>query len=312
MSRRRGISVIVAGIAVMAAVLAASCRGGGDTGRKAVMTSIPPLQTLTAQIAGDSLDVLCMTASDADPETYEPTMRQMRRLYESGMLLTVGTLPFEETLTRGLASEAPQIEVIALSDSLPLLYGTHEHCGHDHGHHNGDDGGHYDGDSHDHVHGAPDPHVWGSVRMMARMVPRITAGLCRLDPANTAYYTHRGDSIRRVLERLDTEYAHRLAPYRGDTIVVFHPSLSYFADDYGLHQLALSSEGTEGSIRSLVRHVEASAGPGVRALFVQQEIDPARAEAISADTGRPATAINPLSPEYLNQLNIIVNAITRP
>lgn len=278
---------------MLISALAVSCRGGsaGDM-RPVVMTSLPPLQSLAADIAGDSLRVLCMTTSGADPETFDPSMAVMCDLYDSRMFLNFGVLPFEQRLTDRLAGEAPGILVANVSDGVRLMYGTHEHC-----------------DGQAHRHGAPDPHLWTSARNLVLVAGNIAGALGEADPDNAAYYRHRADSISRRLAALDMTIARRLAPYRGDTVMVWHPALSYFARDYGLNQLPLGTEGKEGSVRAMREALDAAGSGGVRALFYMQPSDSARA----ADAGRQAgivpTLLSTMSPNYIHQLNVITDAI---
>ena len=71
-----------------------------------------------------------------------------------------------------------------------------------------------------------------------------------IDPSNKGYYARRFKYIYSVARfarhgALDSI----LRPCRGASFVVWHPSLSYFARDYGLHQIALSPEGRRCRLR---------------------------------------------------------------
>mgnify|MGYP002062966515 CR=1 FL=1 len=52
------------------------------------------------------------------------------------------------------------------------------------------------------------------------------------------------------LARLDTRITALLAPYRGRPIFVFHPAFGYFADSYGLEQVAVEHGAKEPGARS--------------------------------------------------------------
>lgn len=281
--------------AALAALM--SCKSPGQRGgRPVVVATIPPLQSLVADIAGDSVEVRCLTGMSADPETFDPSIAVMCDLYSSQMMLSVGTLQFERQLTARLADEAPGIRVVAVADSVPRLYGTHVHD-------SGDGAGHH---SH---HGDADPHVWTSARSLSRMTRPVADALAQLDPANGAYYHRRADSISARLDSLDADIARRLAGYAGDTLLVWHPALSYYARDYSLHQLALGVEGKEGSVAAMRRTFDASGGPRVRALFYHSPSDRSRAEAVGADVGLHPTLMMPMDPDYYNQLITITDAI---
>lgn len=284
---------LCAAIALLSCALACRRVPAGD--RPVVMTSIPPLQALVADIAGDSLDVRCLTGSSTDPETFDPSMVVMCDLYDSRMLLSVGTLPFEQSLTRRLADEAPGISVVNVACDVPLLYGTHDHHGHD--------------VHHGHDHGEADPHVWTSARSLAAMTAPVAEALGRLDPPNAIYYARRADSVRQRLDSLDRAITARLRPYRGDTVMSWHPALAYYARDYGLTQLPLGAEGRENSVGAMRALLDASAGPRVRTLFYQQPSDSLRAADVAHAAGLVPTLVRPMDADYINQLKIITDAI---
>ena len=59
---------------------------------------------------------------------------------------------------------------------------------------------------------------------------------------------------------------------------VWHPSLSYFARDYGLEQISLGTEGKEMSAKSLTEAIDKARDKGVGVFFFQKEYDSRQAE----------------------------------
>ena len=53
------------------------------------------------------------------------------------------------------------------------------------------------------------------------------------------------DSLITDLEYLHKEFTYMLSEHRGKSFLVFHPSFGYFADEYGLKQLAIETGGKE-------------------------------------------------------------------
>ena len=59
------------------------------------------------------------------------------------------------------------------------------------------------------------------------------------------------------LDSIDNAITARLAPHKGDSFIVWHPSLSYFARDYGLNQVVVGgSEHKESSIADLKESID--------------------------------------------------------
>lgn len=268
-----------------------------DDSDKSVIVTIPPLQGLVSDIAGDRIKVESLMESSVNPETFSPTVAQLVDINLNGALLTVGTLPAEEKLI----ADDTNIKVFNMSDGVKLLKGTHGDCA-NHRHH----------DEYEHDQDGVDPHIWSSPRALRTMADNATRALIDIDPDNAKYYRHRGDSIMDMLDKLSHNIATRLAPYRGDTILVYHPSLSYYAEEFGLVQTALEENGKESSVAGRRKRFDGARHGVVRAFFYQTEFDPARASTISETTGLEVTLINPMDRDYLKQIKIITDAIDTP
>lgn len=102
-----------------------------------------------------------------------------------------------------------------------------------------------------------------------------------------------------------------LASSRGKAFVVWHPSLSYFARDYGLRQISLSPEGKEASVNMMQTAVDSARASGAEILFFQKEIDSRQAETANEQIGATLVNINPLSYNWNKEIINIANAIAR-
>jgi ABC-type Zn uptake system ZnuABC Zn-binding protein ZnuA len=78
--------------------------------------------------------------------------------------------------------------------------------------------------------------------------------------------------------------------------MIYHPALSYFARDYGLHQISIEEGGKEPSPAHLKELIDLCKAEDVRVIFVQPEFDKRNAETIAQQTGTKVVRINPLSP----------------
>ena len=79
----------------------------GVQARPVVFVSIPPQAWLVKRLAGDAAEVQTLLAAGANPHTYEPDSRQLRKLSEASLYLTVG-MPFETPLiTRAATLNSP-------------------------------------------------------------------------------------------------------------------------------------------------------------------------------------------------------------
>jgi zinc transport system substrate-binding protein len=77
--------------------------------------------------------------------------------------------------------------------------------------------------------------------------------------------------------------------------MIYHPALSYFARDYGLHQISIEEGGKEPSPAHLKEIIEVCKTEKVRIVFIQPEFDRRNAEVMAKETGTRIVPINPLS-----------------
>ncbi|MDE6715780.1 MAG: zinc ABC transporter substrate-binding protein, partial [Muribaculaceae bacterium] len=113
------------------------------------------------------------------------------------------------------------------------------------------------------------------------------------------------------LELLDEQIDSILAPVKGAKFAVWHPSLSYFARDYGLKQVSLQTAGKEESIRGLKEKLDIMASDSIRVFLYQAEFDNRQAEAIASQYDVNAVAINPMNGRWDEELIHTANAIAR-
>lgn len=290
-------------IAFLGAILASGCSGNGKQAEPVnkeelprVVVTIPPLKYFVDRIGGGRVTVECLAPASADPETFEPSMAQLRKASHAQLMLTTGLLPFEEKVTEAISSSNPGIRITPLNGSIKLIEGTHDH---------GDDG-----HSHSHEpHGNYDPHIWTSLRNARTMARGTYKALLAASPADSLYFKSRLDSLDHHLDSLDRATSIRLAPTRGKTILVWHPSLSYFARDYGLHQLTIGNEHKESSISGLKERLDLARREKPMVFFYQREYDSRQAETVTDATGLRPVTIAPLSENIEEAINKAADAI---
>lgn len=274
---------------LLSCMVISGCSGADekeDTDQIPVTVSIPPLEYLVKEIGGDKVAVTTLVPSSSDPETFDPTISQLRRASESEVIFITGVLPFEGNLVQAIKSSNQHISIATLADSINLLRGTH-------------------GD-----HDDFDPHIWTSLRNAKTMAKEICRYLVLADSENGDYFLQRYNRLAASLDSLDTAICDRLAPYRGSSFLVWHPSLSYFAKDYGLRQLAIGQEHKETSITGLAERLESSKREQPRAFFLQNDIDSRQAQTIAEITGLEPISIPSLPTDIEATIITITDAIT--
>lgn len=271
-------------------LILSACGGHAGDDRPVLAVSIEPQRWLLEQIAGDDYSVVTVLTPGSNPETFEPSMSQRAKLEKADAYFTIGSMPFEQTLAGSLSH--PQL--YSSGEGIDFIYGTHgAHDGHRH------DGAGYD------------PHVWTSVRNARLIAANMYRQLCRLNPDKAAGFKQRYEALDTRLDSLDQALTGRLARARGTTFMVWHPSLSYFARDYGLNQLSVGWEAKEVSpaaLRSVIDHAKAD---GVKVFFHQREFDSRQAQSVNSQLGTRMVTIDPLGYDWEKQINLIADELSR-
>lgn len=258
-------------------------------GRPTVTVSIQPQAWLLRAIAGDSVNINTLMSAGTNPETFEPGVSTIRDASSSDLLMLSGNLGFETTLAGRIAANNPDLRVVDTSAGIEPIYGTHSHG--------------------NHTHTVADPHTWTSVRNARVIASNMLDALVDIDPDRADYYRSRAARLDAHLDSLDTAVAARLDSLTSRSFMVWHPSLSYYARDYGLEQISLGTEGRETTIRGAQAVIDRASQRGATVLFVQADFDSDRARSLVTETGAKLVTINPLDPDWEAQINIITDAL---
>lgn len=277
-----------------AAVLLAlvSCARKTD-GKTVVVASIEPQRALLEQLVAPGTEIVTIMGRGANPETFEPTLAQRASVDKASIFFATGALPFE----KALEESARGTTFVDTSAGIVPIYGTH---GHSHGHDDTDS------------HGAPDPHVWSSVSSAKIMAANMAAALIEADPANKDMYSANLRKLDAHLDSLDAVLAERLQDAPTRAFAIWHPSLSYFARDYGLEQIIVGQEGKEMSARQLRDVIDDATGHNVKVFFFQREYDTRQAQSINSALGARLVTIDPMAYDWEKQLIMISDELSRP
>jgi len=274
-------------------VVTAGC-GNGDpapaSGKMVVTTSVLPHAWLVRSVGGDRVEVLTLVGPGESPSTYQPSDRQVSDVMRSSLFFACG-VPFENGGWMK-ALRRTDVEVIDLREGLDLRH----LCAHRHG------------ESAD-EHGGEDPHIWLSPKLLVEQAETVEYALSGADPDHAKTYRANLEKTRGILLALDRDVAAALADVKGKRLYVFHPSWGYFADAYGLVQVAIEIEGKEPSEAEITALVESGRKDGIRVIFVQPQIAGQSAEAVAKAIGATVRRIDPLAEDVPANLRAVAKRV---
>lgn len=276
-------------------LLLASCSRPADT-RQTLAVSIPAQKWLLDSIAGDRFRVVALLSDGSNPETFEPAMKHMIDLEHSSAYFAVGGLPFEQSMLPKIQENFPNLPVLSTDTYVQRLDDSHAHS-----HPAGQEG---------HHHHDGDPHIWSSLTNASAMARAMYEGLITIDPAGKAYYTARYNDLRDNLAVLHDSVATALRPFHGRSIVVWHPSLSYFVHDYGLKQISVENEGKEASAAQYRRQLDLAGAENPVVFFLQREFDSRQGAAMASELKLRTSEISVMQADIPAQIRQITHDIT--
>lgn len=272
----------------------ASCGSRQAADKPILAVSIEPQRQILEKIAGPDFEVTTLLGRGADPETFDPSTAQRLAVDEAEIYFSTGVLPFESKIQESLDRES---EFVDTSKGMTLLYGTH---GHAHGHAQADSAS------------AADPHYWSSVTGATAIARNMAEALKKHYPERSADINLRLESFYMDMAELNRRIVISLQSAQNPVFAVWHPSLSYFARDYGLEQLSLGEEGKELSAKDMAEAIDHAKADNVKVFFFQPGIDSRQAEVLNESIGSRLVSINPLDYNWQGQLLTIANEIARP
>ena len=252
-----------------------------------VVTTVAPQAWLVERIVDQpGYTVESLVRPDDSPETFQPTDAQITRLSRADLFFRIG-VPGENASWFRAIEDAGQPVVVDLRTGLDL-----RHLEHHHPHH---------GDSHAESESL-DPHIWLSPARLRIMAETVAGALAAVDPAHAPSYTANAENLKRELDALESELRSELAALEGWAFFVLHPAWGYFADDFGLRQVAVEIEGKNPSDVDVTRFIAEAGGLEAHALFVQPQFYGHTARAVADSLGARVVVLDPLADDVPSNL----------
>jgi len=284
---------------LMILLLQNGCVTTPENGRLQVVTSIVPFAYFVERIGGNHVAVTSMVPPGGNPHSYEPTPRQMSALSGASLFVKAGSgVEFELDWMPRILSLNPELQICDASEGVRLIAMNHE----DHAQ-----------DKHIHAahdHGRFDPHYWLSPENGIIIARNIEKALILVDPDRRERYAANADEVVSELEALRLDIRSRLEPVRNRRFLVFHPAWGYYADEFGLQQIAAEEEGKTLTPRQLQKVIEQARASDIRVVFISPQFSNVQAEAIARDIGGRTGTVDPLAHDYMDNLSKATDAFS--
>lgn len=252
--------------------------GAGETksgplngARLQVVTTVAPITSIIANIAGDRADVIGTVPEGTNSHTYEPkpsvakVISSADIVFVNGLKLEDPTLEIAEQNIPG-AGQLVELGTIALPDDLYIYDFSFPKEG-----------------------GKPNPHLWTNPPMAKCYAQTAASVMAKADPANADYFN---DNLTKYVARLDAldaavREATQTVPRESRKLLTYHDAYAYFAAEYdwdviGAIQISNFEDPTPREIAALITQIRNEKVP---AIFGSEVFPSPVLEQIGKETG---------------------------
>ena len=266
----------------------------GDSDVLEIAVTIEPLRYFAEKIAKDKYQFFSVVPVGQSPETYDPSPREMIRVGKANAYFHIGQLGLEQLLIKSVSENNRDTYLFNISEGMVFHEAECTHGGKS---------------GHNHGHGGHDPHIWTSFNGARVMSENIFKAFALFDNEASGYYKSNYLDLVSELDALEKSLHEQLDTLSCRSFVIYHPALTYFAEEFGLVQYSIEEDGKEPSPSSLKKLIEDAKAAHVKVVFAQMEFDRKHAEQIAAEIGARVVVINPLDYHWDEQIRKIAKAL---
>lgn len=280
-------------ILAMLIFLLNACSSRKENTKPIISVSILPQKFFVEKIVGDKFEINVLIPPGASPATYDPTPSQIIELSNSQIFFKIGHIEFEKNWLDKISGEYPTLNII--DNSIGINFIENQQYDSNHGHH----------------HGFIEPHIWMSPENVKHIAQSIYQSIRSLDKENEAYYTNNYHQFISEIETLDQELSNKLQNIPSRSFIIYHPALTYFAEDYNLQQIPIEVEGKNPSAFHVKQIIDTAISRHIKIVFIQKQFDTDKAKTIAHEINGFVIPIDPLDYNWDDQLLTIANSFSQ-
>jgi zinc transport system substrate-binding protein len=249
-----------------------------SSGKVDVVAAFYPFAFVAQQVGGDEVTVDNLTKPGAEPHDLELTPRQVLAISEAD--LAIYLKGFQPSVDEAIQQNNPA-HTLEASTVVPLTRPAPPE---------------EDAKDQNRAHLSGDPHIWLDPTKLATVARALGDQLAAVDPAHAADFRAKAAALVTRLDGLDADLRAGLRNCRQKEFVTSHAAFGYFAERYGLEQIAIAglspeAEPAPARIQQIQREVEER---GITTIFFETLVSPDLADTIARDTGATTAVLDPI------------------
>lgn len=254
--------------------------------KEIIVTSVAPLKWLVSEIAGEKYDVESIVKTNVSHESFEPDVKDIKKLEESKILFFYELFQFEEELEKSSKEKAFNVlegldENLFLKDEHnndTIIVKNSDDKNHEHDHDHEEDKHH-----HDHGNSGNDPHIWFSMSITKFVAKNVLDKLIEIYPNDKETFEKNYEKFIAKIDEFEKESSQKLMDLGNKSFIIYHPSLSYFLNGSNVKEIAIETDGKEPSAKEIQEIIETAKENNVSVIFVQPQFSKDSANAIKSE-----------------------------
>ncbi len=161
----------------------------------------------------------------------------------------------------------------------------------------------------DDKHFGYDPHYWLSIKKNIEFTNLVASFIIKNKIDDSLSVCNKRDSLLAKLNHIDSLWSAKFAQVSNKNFAIFHPNLSYFAQDYNLGQFSLEVDGKTMNPSIMKAFKDVVETNKINTLFFQQEFDKEISESVAQKISLKAIPINTLNGELFSLIDLLYNQV---
>jgi manganese/iron transport system substrate-binding protein len=206
---------------------------------------------LTKQIAGNTINLICIIPRDADSRTYKPTPENSQVVRSAKLILYNGYNLETDLISLIKTSQTSGLKVAVGEIAVPKPLSSRQN-----------------------QKKVINPYLWHNVQNSIKMATVIANNLKKVAPKNTALYTNNNKKLQTELSQLDTWIKSRIAslPPTQKTLISNYDNLAYYTTAYKLNYQTLLANKTQSvELSKLIKNIKETK---ISTIFLTNQINP--------------------------------------
>lgn len=251
-----------------------------------IIAGITPLKTFIDKVGGEKVETSVMIPPGYSPANYAPSPSELKKLSDAKFYFTFQMPAEKSNILPKVNNFNKNIELVKLDKLTLEKYEPRKFS-----------------------NGGIDPHIWISPKRVKRIIEIVTDKLIEVDPDNKNFYKKNYNDYLSNLNEMDNYISDILSDLKGKTVLIYHPVLGYFTDEYGLKLKAIEQNGKEATPKRLQELIDLAKEENITTIFHQSTIDSKQTEVIANEINGNTVEINPLAENYIENMKKIADLI---